>query len=105
MTPSTITLMGQDAATVGLAANRQPEVLLGDSWRTANGMPMVNRMLRLDPNCVRLIAPARNLAEDVLKTAIPMDDDLKARLDEAIEQWCIADAAKANALAIIRSEL
>lgn len=100
-----IRLSGQEALDVGLASNRQPELLIGDPpvWRAAHGLPQANRMLREDPQFIRLIANPRCLVEDILKVTLPTDTDLAAYLDG--QASFVAEATTTAALNIIRSKL
>lgn len=61
---------GQDAITVGLASNRQPELLNGDTWTTAHSLRQAVSVVKEDPNCVRLRIFARVVLEDLLHMAI-----------------------------------
>lgn len=78
-----LTLTGQDALTLGSASHRQPEVLNGDHWRTAAGLPEAARYLHDDPTTIRLRAPTRVLVEGILKIALQPDADVNGAIDAA----------------------
>ena len=91
-----ITLTGDDAVAVGLAANRQPEVLRGTSWKHASSISEARRASRVEPASVRLRASARNLIEDVTKKALPVDADLGSAINDALPDCGIVEDKALN---------
>lgn len=65
MNNTILNFTGQDAITVGLAVNRQPELLNGDLWVTAASLRQAVIVVKEDATRVRLRIAARVLMEDV----------------------------------------
>lgn len=70
MNNTILNFTGQDAITVGLAANRQPELLSGNLWTCASSLRQAVAVVKEDAGRVRLRVPARVVMEDLLHRSI-----------------------------------
>jgi hypothetical protein len=97
-------LFGADAITLSRASNRQCEVLVKNShWKGAGSLSESTRAYRDDPTTVRIMAPLRILAEDVLRQSITQDADVPGALASAAADPTTNDLEQA-AIAILQRE-